>query len=341
MAILTFKPKQVTKRFLSVLPERAGDVISSRYGLDNAERETLEAIGKKYGITRERVRQIENFAIQSIKKSDVFKKEESILAELHKAIDNLGAVVSEKELLEHLSNDDVTKNHISLILVLGDPFIREKEDDQLNHRWHVNQQLASRVYEALKKTHVSLGENDLIPESEIISNFISNLKDVDERYKNEEIAKRWLNLSKRIGRNQFGEWGRADSSNIRTRGMRDFAYLVIRRHGNPMHFREVAEAITKHFDRKAHVATTHNELIKDQRFILVGRGLYALSEWGYAPGVVRDVIRDILKKNGPLSREAIVDKVLKERYVKENTIAVNLQNGKYFKRTKDGLWAAM
>jgi len=342
MATLNFKPKQITKRLLGVLPERAYDVLASRFGLeDSPERQTLESIGKKYGITRERVRQIENFALQAIKKSDAFKKEKPTFDELYRAIDELGAVLPEDDLLEHLSSDESTRNHLYLFLVLGEPFIREKEDEHFKHRWHVNEGLAEDVYAALKKLYASLGDDDLIQEGEIISNFLSHLKDVSEKYKNEEIARRWLRLSKTIGKNKFGEWGKADSSNIRTRGMRDFAYLVIRRHGSPLHFKEVAKAISAAFGKKAHVATTHNELIKDPRFVLVGRGLYALSEWGYTKGIVRDVIKEILKKNGPLSKDEIIEKVLKERYVKENTILVNLQNGKVFKKTKDGLYTAL
>jgi hypothetical protein len=95
------------------------------------------------------------------------------------------------------------------------------------------------------------------------------------------------------------------------------------------------------FKKKAHVATTHNELIKDPRFVLVGRGLYALAEWGYSPGVVRDVIKSLITKNGPMTKEQIIDKVMKERYVKENTIIVNLQNPTFFKREKDGTYHAV
>jgi DNA-directed RNA polymerase delta subunit len=123
--------------------------------------------------------------------------------------------------------------------------------------------------------------------------------------------------------------------------MRDYAFLVIRRHGSPIHFKEVAKLITELFKKKAHVATTHNELIKDPRFVLVGRGLYALAEWGYMSGVVKDVIRKVLEKNGPMTKDEIVDKVLKERYVKENTIMVNLQNPKYFKKNKEGKYEAV
>jgi hypothetical protein len=153
-----------------------------------------------------------------------------------------------------------------------------------------------------------------------------------------EILLRWLKMSKRIGRNPLGEWGRMESPHVRIKNTRDFAYLTLKRHGSPMHFTEVAKGIEKLFTRETHPATTHNELIKDNRFVLVGRGLYALKEWGYEPGVVRDVIRGIIEREGPLTREEIVDRVKRERYVKDATIAVNLQNG-MFARTPDGKYA--
>ena len=184
-----------------------------------------------------------------------------------------------------------------------------------------------------------MDENELMSEEDVINNFLSQLKDVANNYKNEEILKRWLSISKEVGKNPLGEWGRASSPSIRTRGIKDYAFLVLRRHHRPMHFKEVAEEISKIFHKNAHVATTHNELIKDPRFVLVGRGLYALKDWGYSQGVVRDVIKEILKKEGALSREDIIKKVLEKRYVKENTITVNLQNGKFFKKGKNGLYS--
>jgi len=302
---------------------------------------TLEAIGKKYGITRERVRQIENYAINNIRKSDHYKKEKAIFTELETLIHQLGGIIAEEELLSHIGKDKSTQNHISLMLVLGDSFKREKEDEHFKHRWYVDSDLAKKVHESLKKLYKNLNDNDLLIESDIVASFLDHVKEVSEKYKNEEILKRWLSISKTIGKNPLGEWGLTSSPNIRAKGMRDYAFLVIRRHGSPIHFREVAKAITETFGKKAHVATTHNELIKDDRFVLVGRGLYALTEWGYMSGVVKDVIRKILEKNGPLTKENIVDKVLKERYVKENTIVVNLQNPKYFKKDKEGRYSAV
>lgn len=337
MANLSFKPKQITKRLLATLPERAREILINRYGLGkNSEPKTLEAIGNTYGISRERVRQIENHALASIQKSDVFKKEKGIFEELAKLMDSLGGLVSEEEFLKQTSKDTDAKNHIHFLLVVGEAFEKQKEDAEFERRWFVDRQLADRIHRALRKLYESLSDNELISESELIDRFLDEVKDINEQYRNREIARRWLSLSKSIGKNPLGEWGTARSPNVRVKGVRDYAYLTIKRHGSPMHFTEVARTISDLFARKAHVATCHNELIKDPRFVLVGRGLYALSEWGYSAGVVKDVIREILKKHGPLTRSEVIDRVRKERYVRDNTILVNLQDGKLFDRDDKG-----
>ena len=334
---LGFKPKQSVKKLLLALPERSRDVITKRYGLgDNPDQMTLDAIGKTYGITRERVRQIENHALNTIRKSKNYSEEKIAFDELEKIIHSLGGIVVEQDLLDYISKDNSVQSQLNFLLVVGHVFKKIKEDEDFKHRWFIDDSLADKIHSSLKKLYENLKDNDLISEQEMIKTFLDYIEDVSDQYRTEEIAKRWLSLSKKISKNPLGEWGKSESSNINTKGMRDYAYLVIRKHGSPIHFREVAKAITTVFNKKAHVATTHNELIKDPRFVLVGRGLYALSEWGYMSGVVKDVIKKIIDKNGPMTKQEIVDKVMKERYVKENTIIINLQNKKYFKKNKDG-----
>lgn len=338
---ITFKPKQTTKKLLKHLQERAQQVIINRFGLEESgERMTLEAIGQRYGITRERVRQIENFALNAIKKSDSYHEAEEIFAELKQVIHDLGGIVAEDELLSMLAPDRVTQNHIALYLTLGDEFKEIKEDHTYKKRWVTSHPVAEQVHKALIDIHASLAEHDLISEHEIIDRIMCHdgVCQITSHTVEPEMAKRWLRISKSLSSNKLGEWGRASSPNVKTRGVKDYAYLVMRRHGSPMHFREVAAAINKTFNKRTHVATCHNELIKDDRFVLVGRGVYALKEWGYKTGVVRDVIADILKVEGPMTKEDIIDKVMKERYLKKNTILVNLQNQKYFTKTKDGLY---
>jgi hypothetical protein len=227
---------------------------------------------------------------------------------------------------------------MNFFMVLGDSFKKHREDDHFHTRWSVDDAMTDKVHDALRKLYSSLNDEDLIPETEMIKKFFEHMKDVADQYRDEEIAKRWLSMSKSIAKNGLGEWGKATSPNIRTRGVKDYAFLVMRRHGSPMHFKEVADSISKTFGKKIHYATCHNELIKDSRFVLVGRGMYALAEWGYKAGIAREVIQDILRREGPLAKDDVVEKVMKERYFKKNTILVNLANPKYFKKNKSGLY---
>src|SRR5689334_20061515 len=118
MATISFKPKQSTRRLLAVLPDRARDVIVNRYGLGKStEKMTLDAIGKTYGITRERVRQIENYAIANIRKSDAYKNEKAVFTEIESLIHALGGIVVEEDFLGHVSKDKSLHNHINFLLV--------------------------------------------------------------------------------------------------------------------------------------------------------------------------------------------------------------------------------
>lgn len=337
---LSFDSAVLVKRLLAEVPERAREVLLYRFGLGTAaERETLEAIGERWGITRERVRQIEASGIEAVRNSKSFRESAGSFAELAAYIESLGAIVPEETLLKGLAADEKAKNRFRFLLVVGSEFFRERETDDFYARWHVDHQTANTVHAALTKLYSALDDEEVLSEGEIINRFLDELKGINSAYQQEEILKRWLSISKTIASNPLAEWGRAHAPAIRTKGIRDYAYLVIKQKGEPMHFGDVAKAIVDVFGKKAHVATTHNELIKDSRFVLVGRGLYALAEWGYSPGVVRDVIKDVLKKK-PLTRDEVIKEVKKVRYVKDNTILVNLNDSRYFKRQKDGKYIA-
>lgn len=339
--MLTFKPHNITEKFLSVLNDRTRDVIKKRYGLaGDGVTYTLESIGAVYGITRERVRQIENHGVQTIQKSPLYKEHHHIFNEIENLVRQLGVIVDEEHLLETIAPKKEHRNHVFLLLNVGKQFSRAKEDRYFTDRWHVDGDVATSVEDVLTALVNAIDADELVSEQELLNRLKSQAIKISDEHHNTENFLRWLRISKRLGKNPLGEWGSVDSSNVRTKGVRDYAYLIVKRHGSPMHFREVAEAIERTFDRSAHIATTHNELIKDKRFVLVGRGLYALTEWGYTPGVVKDVILSILRQNGPMTRAEIIDLVRKERYVKDNTILVNLQDNVLFVRKNDGRYAA-
>ena len=151
-----------------------------------------------------------------------------------------------------------------------------------------------------------------------------------------------LDIAKDIEKNNFGEIGLIDWPEISPQGVKDKAYLVLRKTNEPLHFTEITDLINKwgFAKRPAYVQTVHNELIKDPRFVLVGRGTYALADWGYESGTVEELIEKILKNSKkPLTKKEILDKVLAQRRVKPNTIVLNLQRSPKFAKLGDGKYA--
>jgi len=145
----------------------------------------------------------------------------------------------------------------------------------------------------------------------------------------------YLEVSKKIQANQENQLGLVEWPEIKPKGVRDRALLAFKKHGKPLHFTEVAKMIDKlNFNvpnKRTYPQTVHNELIKDTRFVLVGRGTYALADWGYTPGTIKEVIAKLLKdSNGPIHKDEIVDKVLAQRLVAKNTVLMNLNNKTYF-----------
>ncbi|RJQ33930.1 hypothetical protein C4556_03705 [Candidatus Parcubacteria bacterium] len=337
--MLSFSPKTVTKELLAGLPERSRKVLTDRFGLSTkSEQRTLDAIGKEYGITRERIRQIEHHSLGAVRESEAYKAHAAAWEDLKRAIHALGGVVAEETVLAKVPKNDSERNHIVFLLTVSHHFNDKREDMHFKTRWHVEKELAEAVERALSNLYEAIEPTRLTPEEEFLELFAKHLKQEGVKNRPGDVLHHWLLISKKVGKNPLGEWGRVESPHVRIKNTRDFAYLALKRHGSPMHFVEVAKAIEKLFGKMAHPATTHNELIKDSRFVLVGRGLYALKEWGYEPGVVRDVIRSVLAREGPLSREEIIERVKRERYVKDATIAVNLQGG-MFTRMPDGKYA--
>ena len=116
---------------------------------------------------------------------------------------------------------------------------------------------------------------------------------------------------------------------------------MIKKSGKPLHFADIAKAIneTKFDEKIAYPPTVHNELILDDKYVLVGRGIYALKEWGYEPGNVADVIEQYLAKEGPRTKQEIIDYVLNKRDVKKSTVYLSLMNSKRIKKANDGKYA--
>lgn len=341
--VLPVHPEEVTKRLFGVLNKRTKDILEQRFGLGKStKRMTLEAIGHKYGITRERVRQIEADGFHRIKKAPSYAELMPVFTSLEGYFEAEGRVLRETKALGSLAGHPKHENHIYFLLSLHDPFERYHESDELHDRWSYGSDAHDQARRTLDGAVSGLRQvGRPVDEAKLFEVLSASAKNILGVSPNQTVLANWADLSKLISKNYFGEWGLTEFPEIKPRGVRDLSFMVmLRSNKKPLHFGDVATQIEKLTGKKAHVQTVHNELIKDSRFVLVGRGLYALKDWGFTAGVVKDVIAEALKKaGGALSREKIISAVLKERFVKPNTIVINLENKDYFKKLADGRYS--
>jgi hypothetical protein len=331
----------IINNLLKHLTDRQRAVIVSRFGLDEKEPQTLAMIGEAFSITRERVRQIEAGSI-SLLRADFVKDKtlEAIVDKAEKLLKEMGDIAKEGDFVRacSLSNGNLSSPHLIFLARVSGRFHLCPEDENRHSFFYGEEKVLKKAdgvitklikYMNARRSKVVSGEG-----REIFKNFVSS-EGLDNNF-----AERCVSISKAFHTNTFGDFGLAEWSEVQPQTIRDRIYLILKKKQRPMHFREISDSINDAGlgKRLALVPTVHNELIKDQRFILVGRGMYGLQEHGYQPGMARDVIARILKKQGPLSSEDIVLAVQKERFFKPNTVIANLQNKKNFFRRPDGLY---
>lgn len=306
-------------------PKRHQDIIKSRFGLSGKETKTLEEIGQEHQITRERVRQIINEFFKKIKG----KKDEAafaqVLREIEFTLEKNSGIMDEENLLTALAgSDQLERNAILFFLECLDE-INKLEGKEFKKSY------AHKNFNAEEWKEVKNRIKEILAEEQRVHSREELKKKHEEKFGPIEIAKleSYIAASSEIGKNSFGKIGLSHWGEISPKVTWQRAYLVLEEAGEPMHFREIAKLIDKHNlgKRKAHPQTVHNELIKDSKFVLVGRGVYALAKWGYKKGTVKDVLEDILNKSGrPLGKNEILEKILKIRQVKKSTILINLNN---------------
>lgn len=307
-----------------LLNERQRDIVKGRFGLSSKSPQTLAAIGDKYGITRERVRQIESLALASIKLQLNKGTCKEIVKLVKDNLKNVGGVRKDKDLYNdlHCYFSDVVNNEqygrqISFIINSSEKFKYHPEDNDFYGFWYANGGAVDKLFKFTEKMTSALEMGGAKPKLAFADNFLS--------------------VSKKFATSPYEDFGLSHWSHICPKVSRDWAYLVLKKEGGPLHFTELTKAINKlRKEKVTNAQTVHNELIKDNRFMLVGRGTYGLKEFGILPGTARDVIVHVLKKNGPQKSKDAIQLVLKERAFKENTLLLNLQDRKYFKRLDDG-----
>ena len=285
---------QLYQRLTKGLSPKTKDIFGRRFGVKTAKQETLESIGKSMGITRERVRQIEEAGFNFVKKQnkDILDK---TFRDFVSYFEGKGGFKKEDVAIKEIGGENA-KPYVLFLLTLGEQFSRVCEKKDFYSFWSTIQNPEAKIRETLGALIRDVRtQGSPLSKRDFFANFTLKSK------LNKEALLSYFEVSKKIQENKEGKIGLIDWPEIKPRGVRDKAFLVFKKHQKPLHFTKVAEMIDKFEynlpNKKTYPQTVHNELIKDSRFVLVGRGTYALQEWGYSPGTIKDVIIKILKRN--------------------------------------------
>jgi hypothetical protein len=337
---------KICQNLIKNLPPKQKEVIARRFGLEGAGvgRETLESIGQSFKITRERVRQIEADSLFKIQPK--LKEHQDALRALVDYFKYLGDLKREDFLLSHFGGEKY-QNQLYFILTLADNFTRFGESNDFYSFWTINPKslkLAKAINNFLINQFKKIKQP--LPFSKISEIYRRKFPKEKKRLSDQALLS-FVEVSKWIEEGTDGLYGLKDWPEITPRGIKDKAYLVLKKLGKPLHFTGIASEIPQlnllAEVNKAKIVlsqTVHNELIRDPRFVLVGRGIYALKEWGFVPGFVKDIIENVLRENNkPMKKEEVVREVLKQRLVKANTVLMSLHDKKYFLGDSEGKYS--
>ncbi len=313
--------------------DREREIISRRFGL-SGQKETLEQIGELLNITRERVRQLEKAILVRLR----IGAEEGQIAELAAAekliirnLTELGRVARTSDLADRIYGHKASsaeRANLTFIAAISNSLTAIDENDLYYAA------IGIAEYGDAKTVHARVDEIVDVIKKHKEPMTIEQLDEALPNYEHPDHIKALASISKQLA-SLNGLWGLAKWPTVNPRNIRDKIFVVLEAKKEPMHFSDIADAISKSEFRRKNVTiqAIHNELIKDPRFVLIGRGIYALNSWGYIRGTVSDIIANVLKEAGePLTREEIVKRVLRARKVKETTVLLNLQNKQLFSK---------
>ncbi len=320
-------------------------VIKKRFALFGQPKQTLEKIGKHFKVTRERIRQIEAIALSKLRRTVRTTRLDEI-NELAKNILRLhGGVMTEDELvslvLKRIANGTQADGAVlRLSFSIDNEMSSTGKSSTFVPFWRLASLAADDISLIVDNIVRILRKRKTCMKQEELVSAIQSLNLFKDRLPSRELIGSCLKIDERLREIDEG-WGLTEWRFVRPRSIRDKVEIILRKTGEPLHFMDIANRIREAgFDHKhVTVQAVHNELIRYPQFVLVGRGLYALREWGYEPGTVADVIENILREKGPLSKKEIIAEVAKQRTVKVGTISLNLQKMPYFTRVGRAVYA--
>lgn len=355
--------------------KRAIEIMKRRYGLNSGERETLEEIGNSYGITRERIRQIQEKAIKKLRHPMV-KEKNQIIELVEEVLWKNHGIISEEEADQLLSNifKNIPYDGSSLLDLLADigwiqthkvgdaPFYSPKfsglnlsvlmteiiqllkSNGNLMNVESIAKNLSCKTIEVpAQYVSQNAGSETTLNRSAYNRNYtVYEQKDVMSSDKLIHLVSRCCKLDPRIEEritNHFTLYSLHNRRHIWS----VLISQILEKEGIPLHFTEIANRVNdllreeeKYLDERK----VYSLLIETSIFAHTGvRGMYGLTKWGLRKESTQELAIEFIEKSGfPVHWEQIFFYVSKYKDTRRQSIRNILSNSEKFIKKNDGFY---
>ena len=142
--------RKTSNDLISGLSPRTKNILVERFGLQTGKPRTLDSIGKRNGITRERVRQIVEDGLSAIR-SQIEEEQknqalEQIFRQFSQTLQGAGSLKREDLFLDALGAKDEAP-HVVFLLNIGDQFENQRETIDFHPFWTNKKEIVSNAPE--------------------------------------------------------------------------------------------------------------------------------------------------------------------------------------------------
>lgn len=331
---------------LSDLNSREADVIKKRFGI-NSKPLSLEKIGKEYGITRERVRQIEDKALKKISHKSLQ------LAFFEKTLypiinDLLGDLKIKREIFIYRKLNeiyDIKEEEMNILRFFFNIFekIYYKEENRLfnsflstqKHFFEKGLKILNHLYNRLEKN-----KDTILKEEDVLKILLNEIKIHWNIQPSVEEILEFLKISKVIKRNPLNEYGHFKHPRITPVLLKNKIKIIFEIEKRPLHFNEIHQKLLELSEIEDELLpfvwkkrytnhSIHNALLENDDFVKYGRGKYVLREWGYEEGHIIALMRKILEERKEVDVDELYEFIRNHKECAPATFRLYLY--KYFK----------
>jgi hypothetical protein len=332
--------KQFVDDMLAGLPERQRNVLADRYGLWDGIAETLQDIGDKLGLTRERIRQIEAKALKRIHRLYAHGKIRTYVCNsirLHFSSNQpkTYGVFTQDEAIAALANGCSSEEAGLAVEFLQDIvgtqaslFASDLIEPEVGV-YCVDETTARSYLEMLRLIEASLESREKpLTEGLLLKDITSRAGDsltADQL----TLARRVLNVSSRVSRLRNGTIALSQWTEFHIHNAASLTEAALRLLGTPTHFREIAAKVSSVFGegQALNESTIHQALLTNRKaFVWVKNGTYGLTAWGLKkPPFIKDRLVELLSATGyPLPFWHLEQKVLEVCNCKQESVRMTL-----------------